>query len=145
MTPYPGTPLFRQLEAEGRLLHRDWERYDTAHAVFRPRHMSPAELEAGYAWCYRKVFSLGSIWRRRPRRWSEVPGYLGMSLLYKKANRLWPLLIRWGVTGLVWRPLVELARWRHVYARRRWANPCGGRRGLSTPVPVGPGVLSLEG
>ena len=25
LTPYPGTPLFRQLEAEGRLLHRDWE------------------------------------------------------------------------------------------------------------------------
>jgi len=24
LTPYPGTPLFRQLESEGRLLHRDW-------------------------------------------------------------------------------------------------------------------------
>ena len=33
LTPYPGTPLFRQLEAEGRLLHRDWEKYDTAHVV----------------------------------------------------------------------------------------------------------------
>jgi radical SAM superfamily enzyme YgiQ (UPF0313 family) len=49
LTPYPGTPLFRRLEREGRLLHRDWDVYDTAHAVFRPRHMSPAELEEGYA------------------------------------------------------------------------------------------------
>ena len=35
LTPYPATPLFRQMEAEGRLLHRDWNLYDTAHAVFR--------------------------------------------------------------------------------------------------------------
>ena len=26
LTPYPGTPLFRQMESEGRLLHRDWSR-----------------------------------------------------------------------------------------------------------------------
>ena len=36
LTPYPGTPLFARLEAEGRILHRDWDLYDTAHAVFRP-------------------------------------------------------------------------------------------------------------
>ena len=39
LTPYPGTPLFRQFEAEGRLLHRNWEKYDTAHVVFRPKHL----------------------------------------------------------------------------------------------------------
>src|SRR5262249_10404407 len=49
LTPYPGTPLFRQMEAEGRLLHKDWSRYDTAHVVFRPRHMTPEELAEGYA------------------------------------------------------------------------------------------------
>ena len=46
LTPYPGTPLFRQMEAEGRLLHRDWTLYDTAHVVFRPKHMTPEELGA---------------------------------------------------------------------------------------------------
>src|SRR5579862_820882 len=66
LTPYPATPLFRQMESEGRLLHRNWDLYDTAHAVFRPRNMSPGELEAGYAWMYRRLFSHGSIWRRRP-------------------------------------------------------------------------------
>ena len=54
------------MEAEGRLLHREWTLYDTAHAVFRPRHMSPEELERGYAWLYRRLFSHVSIWRRRP-------------------------------------------------------------------------------
>ena len=41
------------MEAEGRLLHKDWSRYDTAHVVFSPRHMTAEELAEGYAWCYR--------------------------------------------------------------------------------------------
>src|SRR5580693_6842043 len=52
LTPYPGTPLFRQFESQGRLLHRDWDKYDTAHVVFQPRHMSCDELDYGYGWCY---------------------------------------------------------------------------------------------
>jgi radical SAM superfamily enzyme YgiQ (UPF0313 family) len=121
LTPYPETPLFRELESEGRILHRNWDLYDTSHAVFRPRHMSPQELERGYAWCYRRLFSLGSIWRRRPERRSEVLPYLAMSLLYKRANRLWPFLIRRRLTGLVWRPLIEVSRRRHLRFRRALA------------------------
>src|SRR5229473_8004598 len=79
LTPYPATPLFRQMEFEGRLLHRDWSLYDTAHAVFRPKHMTPEELEQGYAWIYRRLFSRTSIWRRRPEDWRAIPMYLGMS------------------------------------------------------------------
>ncbi|MGQ0505927.1 MAG: B12-binding domain-containing radical SAM protein, partial [Myxococcaceae bacterium] len=37
LTPYPNTPLFRRMEAEGRILHKDWSLYDTAHCVFRPK------------------------------------------------------------------------------------------------------------
>jgi radical SAM superfamily enzyme YgiQ (UPF0313 family) len=119
LTPYPATPLFAQMEREGRLLHRAWELYDTAHAVFQPRHMSPEELEAGYQWAYRTLFSPSSIWRRRPERGSEVLPYLVMSLLYKKSNWLWPLLIRSGLTATVWRPLVEASRLRHLVYRRK--------------------------
>jgi radical SAM superfamily enzyme YgiQ (UPF0313 family) len=119
LTPYPGTPLFRQMEAEGRLLHTDWQKYDTAHVVFRPRHMTPEELAAGYAWCYRHTFSHRSIWRRRPRDLRAVPAYLAMSYLYKRANRLWPWLIRYNLTATVWRPLIELSRLRQLRFRRR--------------------------
>jgi radical SAM superfamily enzyme YgiQ (UPF0313 family) len=118
LTPYPGTPLFAQMAAEGRLLHRDWSRYDTAHAVFRPRHMSAEELEAGYAWIYRRLFSHASIWRRRPEDWRAVAPYLGMSYLYKRSNRFWHLLIKHHLVHAVWRPLVEVTRWRHVRYRR---------------------------
>jgi radical SAM superfamily enzyme YgiQ (UPF0313 family) len=119
LTPYPGTPLFRQLESEGRLLHRNWDLYDTARVVFQPKRMSAEELACGYAWCYRTLFSHRSIWRRRPRDRDAVLGYLAMSYLYKRSNLFWQLLIRHRLTALVWRPLVEHSRRRHLGFRRR--------------------------
>lgn len=119
LTPYPGTPLFARLNAEGRILHQDWDLYDTAHVVFRPLQMSAAELERGYSDCYLRLFSASSIWKRRPARASEIPSYLAMSTLYKRSNALWPLLIERGLTARLWAPLVEGARRRHVAFRRR--------------------------
>jgi radical SAM superfamily enzyme YgiQ (UPF0313 family) len=140
LTPYPGTPLFKQMEAEGRLLHKNWDLYDTAHVVFRPRHLTPEQLAEGYAWCYEYVFSHRSIWRRRPRDWKAVLSYLAMSYLYKRSNWLWPFLIRHNLVGWVWRPLVELSRRRHLRFRRRLeadAEPVGHRQ---TGMVVSAGV-----
>lgn len=119
LTPYPATPLFRQMESEGRLLHRDWNKYDTAHCVFRPRHMTPEQLEAGYGWIYQRLFSHASIWRRRPADWRSVAPYLAMSYLYKRSNRFWHLLIKHDLVHAVWSPLVELTRVRHLAFRQR--------------------------
>ena len=119
LTPYPATPLFQQMEEQRRLLHREWSLYDTGHAVFRPKHMSPEELEQGYAWIYQRMFSPASIWRRRPQDWQAVPLYLAMSYLYKRSNRFWHQLIKYDLVHPVWRPLVEMTRWRHVRLRRR--------------------------
>jgi radical SAM superfamily enzyme YgiQ (UPF0313 family) len=121
LTPYPGTPLFRRLEQEGRLLHRDWELYDTAHVVFRPARMTETQLAEGYAWLYRRLFSPASIWARRPEDAGAVLPYLAMSVLYKKTNRLWPFLIRHRLVGPFWRPLIALSRRRHLAFRRRLA------------------------
>ncbi|HYF49567.1 MAG TPA: radical SAM protein [Planctomycetota bacterium] len=138
MTPYPGTPLFRQIEREGRLLHKNWELYDTSHVVFRPKHMTPSQLQAGYEWLYWRMFRARSIWRRRPEAWSAVPAYLAMSVLYKRANWMWPWLIRYGLTHRVWSPLVELSRRRHVRFRKvleaEEAPDCNVR------VPIAAGV-----
>jgi radical SAM superfamily enzyme YgiQ (UPF0313 family) len=137
LTPYPATPLFRQMEAEGRILHRDWTRYDTGHAVFRPKHMTAEELEQGYAWIYHRLFSHASIWRRRPQQWQAVPLYLAMSYLYKRSNRFWHLLIKHDLVNPVWKPLVELTRIRHVRYRRRLVEKEG--------VPVAPGQVVSAG
>jgi radical SAM superfamily enzyme YgiQ (UPF0313 family) len=126
LTPYPKTPLFEALEAEGRIVHRDWRLYDTAHVVFEPALMSAGTLFEGYAWCYERLFSHRSIWRRRPRDWRAVPAYLAMSYLYKRSNRIWHWLIRHRLTALVWRPLIELSRRRHLRFRRRLAATAEG-------------------
>ena len=121
LTPYPATPLFRQMDAEGRILHRDWSLYDTSHAVFRPKHMTPEELEHGYGWIYERLFSHASIWRRRPDDGRAVPLYLAMSYLYKRSNRFWHQLIKHNLVHAVWSPLVELTRIRHVHYRQHLA------------------------
>lgn len=61
MTPFPGTPFFKEMEEQGRLLHRDWEKYDTAHIVFQPAGMTPQELHQGFIWLYKRVLSYRSI------------------------------------------------------------------------------------
>ena len=119
LTPYPETPLFAELEGAGRIVHRDWRLYDTAHVVFEPARMTAEQLLAGYEWCYRRLFSHASIWRRRPRDWRAVLPYLAMSYLYKRSNLIWHLLIRYRLTALIWRPLIELSRRRHLRFRRR--------------------------
>lgn len=139
LTPYPGTPLFAEMEREGRIIHRDWNLYDTAHAVFRPRHMEPEELEAGYRALYERIFSHGSIWRRRPAEPRAVPAYLMSSYLYKRSNWLWAMLIRRRWTERAWKPLVELNRRRHLRFRATLAAE-ESNRFLRGPEPYHPGV-----
>jgi radical SAM superfamily enzyme YgiQ (UPF0313 family) len=54
VTPFPGTALFRRLEAEGRILTRRWELYDGQHVVFHPARMTVEQLQHGteQAWKY---------------------------------------------------------------------------------------------
>ena len=136
LTPYPNTPLFRQFESEGRLLHQDWSRYDTSHVVFKPKLMSVEQLEQGYERCYQRLFSAASIWRRRPEDIRAVAPYLAMSYLYKKSNWYWHFLIRYRLTQTAWRWLVEWTRRRHLKFRKRLEE---GKAGCSGSV-VSPGV-----
>jgi hypothetical protein len=127
------------MEAEDRLLHRDWSLYDTSHVVFRPRHLTPEELAQGYAWLYRRLFSHTSIWRRRPEDFRAVPAYLAMSYLYKRSNRFWRFLIKHDLVHTVWRPLVEWTRRRHLRFRKRLAASPEPEH-LGTPSVVSAGV-----
>jgi len=59
LTPFPGTPLFQRLEAEGRLLTRDWRKYNSREdVVYQPKRMSTAELLAGYRYANERFYSL---------------------------------------------------------------------------------------
>jgi radical SAM superfamily enzyme YgiQ (UPF0313 family) len=47
LTPYPGTKTYEHLKNEGRLLTDNWKYYDHNTVVFKPKHMTPVELQAG--------------------------------------------------------------------------------------------------
>jgi radical SAM superfamily enzyme YgiQ (UPF0313 family) len=83
LTPFPGTELFKRMEKEGRILHKDWSRYDTKHVVFQPPKLSPQELEAGYRKIVREVYSFDAIWKKLNYYW-EID-------FWKRANELDPV------------------------------------------------------
>jgi radical SAM superfamily enzyme YgiQ (UPF0313 family) len=57
LTPFPGTPLYTRLRAEGRLLReRFWDRCTLFDVTFVPRRMSVEELEAGLRWLFRETY-----------------------------------------------------------------------------------------
>lgn len=65
LTPFPGTRLYKRLEAEGRILTRDWSKYNSREdVVFQPRHMSPEALLEGYRYANQRFYSTRSIARR---------------------------------------------------------------------------------
>jgi radical SAM superfamily enzyme YgiQ (UPF0313 family) len=63
LTPYPGTRLFKTMEAEGRILHRNWDLYDTRQVVYKTRGLNAQQLKAGYDWAYRNFYSWSNIYR----------------------------------------------------------------------------------
>jgi radical SAM superfamily enzyme YgiQ (UPF0313 family) len=78
LTPFPGTPLFAEMEGQGRITTRDWSLYDFGHVVFEPRGMSPEALRAGHAWIQSRFYSRASTWRRIGRAF----GYLSPAVVF---------------------------------------------------------------
>ncbi len=64
LTPLPGTPLFQRIESEGRLLHKDWSKYNGATVVFKPKLMTEETLQQGFNWVCKEGYSWGSIAKR---------------------------------------------------------------------------------
>jgi len=90
MTPYPGTESFERLEREGRILHRDWERYDSLNVVYQPLLLSAEELERGMRRIWKEVFSLKSIFHRIIKSPRIHPlFYLPMNWGFHRLTRNW--------------------------------------------------------
>jgi radical SAM superfamily enzyme YgiQ (UPF0313 family) len=64
LTPLPGTPLFQRMESEGRLLHKDWTKYNGETVVFKPKLMTEETLQHGFHWVCKEAYSWGSIFKR---------------------------------------------------------------------------------
>jgi len=89
VTPFPNTPLHKRLDAEGRILTRNWELYDAQHVVFQPKHMSVEELQQGIESAWKHAYSYQSIWQRIRASPAPWPVRLGTNLGYRfYANNL---------------------------------------------------------
>lgn len=95
-TPYPGTGFFREIEAQGRLLHRQWDRYDTRQTVFQPARLTPQQLEEGYWRAYKEFYSWSNIARGARAHANPRDGvrHLAYAGAWKKLEPLWDKVIR---------------------------------------------------
>ena len=65
----PGTKLFEDVKAEGRLDHEQWDLYDTRHVVMEPKHMTRDELIDGYVWLFEQCYGTDKMLDRLERTW----------------------------------------------------------------------------
>ncbi len=61
ITPYPGTVFYDQVVAEDRLLHRNYDLYNSAHAVFKPKNMTADQMETAYLKLWKDFFEANPL------------------------------------------------------------------------------------
>jgi radical SAM superfamily enzyme YgiQ (UPF0313 family) len=108
LTPYPGTPLFTEMEAQGRITSLNWDLYDTRHVVYEPRRLRAEDLKAGYDRAYREFYRWASIGRAALNHDSAKHRlkHFAYSAGWKKFERLWGSVIRLKQLAQA-RPLLE--------------------------------------
>jgi radical SAM superfamily enzyme YgiQ (UPF0313 family) len=108
LTPYPGTNLFTQMEKAGRILHREWDKYDTRQVVYQTTKLSAEELKQGYDWAYREFYSWKNITKaslvhEQVKHQLKHFAYAGG---WKKFEPLWNFIIKTGkLNGML--PVLE--------------------------------------
>ena len=86
LTPLPGSEFYNQMCAQGRIAFHDWSLYDAHHVVFRPRQLSPLELQKAQILSHQKFYSwFESIKKLFEWKWLD----LGIAHYARNLNRNW--------------------------------------------------------
>ncbi|MCB9148402.1 MAG: B12-binding domain-containing radical SAM protein [Caldilineaceae bacterium] len=96
LTPYPGTLLYKRMAQQGRILHTNWDQYDTRHVVFQPAKLTPEALDAGYWRAYKEFYQWRNILRGASAK-SNLKGalrHVAYAGGWKKFEPLWDWVIR---------------------------------------------------
>ncbi|KAB2863265.1 MAG: B12-binding domain-containing radical SAM protein [Anaerolineae bacterium] len=108
LTPYPGTALYERMAAQNRLLHSNWDLYDTRHVVYRPAKISPEALEAGYWRAYQEFYRWSAILKGAATK-DTLTGkmrHVAYAGGWKKFEPMWDAMIRLKRVARV-RPVLE--------------------------------------
>lgn len=98
LTPYPGTRLFKKMEADGRILHHNWDLYDTRHVVYKTLGLPAEALKNGYDNAYKNFYSWRNIFRAsfQHDEWKHILKHFTYAGGWKKFEPLWNFLIKTG-------------------------------------------------
>ena len=91
LTPFPGTRQYDQFCSEKRILSTDWSEYDAFNTVFKPKNMTPYQLQKGMLESMRKFYSI-----LRTLKWLIKGGFTvaGIRLYGLITLSLWKLVNR---------------------------------------------------
>jgi radical SAM superfamily enzyme YgiQ (UPF0313 family) len=110
LTPYPGTPVYKQMTEENRMLKDlDWSSFDMMSVVFQPKNMSPWSLQelfykmGKYFYDFKTSKTIGKIFGREygVRRWvfalytrlgvfgAHIASHVKGSPFWKIKNTVW--------------------------------------------------------
>jgi radical SAM superfamily enzyme YgiQ (UPF0313 family) len=64
LTPFPGTSIFNRMYKEGRILTKNWSKYNIHNVVFQPKNMSIDELSTGTQRVVEEFHSISNSLRR---------------------------------------------------------------------------------
>jgi radical SAM superfamily enzyme YgiQ (UPF0313 family) len=96
LTPYPGTALYARMSQQHRILHQQWDLYDTRHVVYQPAKLSAETLETGYWKCYQEFYRWSNIvqgaWGKDA--WGDRLRHLIYAGAWKKLEPVWDVIIR---------------------------------------------------
>ena len=62
--PYPGTPLFKELEVTDGLVTKDWDEYDMRRAITKTPFATEAQIKCAIQEVYRGFLQPGALWHR---------------------------------------------------------------------------------
>jgi radical SAM superfamily enzyme YgiQ (UPF0313 family) len=133
LTPMPGTPVYKELESQNRIICRDWSHYDGHHAVFTPRQFTPYELQKETIRAMKKFYSWSSVLKRLiARDWFFVK--------LKTYSRVLMWRARW--EGSTYLEELHEQLLNRVRSFRRWLK---GKRSHTPRVGIPADVWSLGG
>jgi radical SAM superfamily enzyme YgiQ (UPF0313 family) len=84
LTPYPGTRTFCKMQSEGRILTTDWQYYDHNTVVFKPKKISPVELQVWKTQVRKKFYSTSCVIKRFLGNLNNPLIYLAMNYGHMK-------------------------------------------------------------
>jgi radical SAM superfamily enzyme YgiQ (UPF0313 family) len=64
LTPVPGTPLYAEMEQDGRIINREFGKYSGGQVVYKPKNLKPDELQKNYWKLYEALFTVFAILKR---------------------------------------------------------------------------------